>query len=37
MDEALSAWENEDMNEAETKYYIKVTSRISQKLLEAIQ
>lgn len=28
-------WESEDMNDAETAYYIDVQARVSKKLLEA--
>ena len=30
-------WENEEMNAAETAYYIDVQARVSKKLLEAAQ
>ncbi len=29
-------WENEDMNDAETKYYIEVQTRVNKKLLEVV-
>lgn len=35
--EKIDNLENEEMNEAETKYYAEVTLRVSQKLLEAAQ
>lgn len=31
----LEEWDSSDMNDAELKYYIEVTARINQKLLEA--
>ena len=32
--EKIEAMDSSDMNDAETRYYIEVTSRVSQKLLE---
>lgn len=34
MDEKFKAWENEDLNSEELKYYIEVNGRISEKILE---
>ena len=34
MMQKLEKWENEDLNAAETAYYIDVQARISKKLLE---
>ncbi len=34
MDKKFDAWEDEDMNQAETKYYLKVHSRILEKLAD---
>lgn len=36
MVEEFAKWENEDMNTAETAYYIEVQTRVSKKLLEAL-
>lgn len=33
----FEAWEDEEMNDAETAYYIKVQNRINKKLLEVAQ
>ena len=35
--EAFEAWENKELNTAETAYYIEVQTRISQKLLQVAQ
>lgn len=35
--EAFEAWENKDLNTAETAYYIEVQTRISQKLLQVAE
>ena len=35
--EDFEKWENEDMNAAETAYYIDVQARVSKKLLEVLQ
>lgn len=35
MNKKFEAWENEDLNTGETKYYIEVNSRIAQKILDA--
>ena len=35
MMEDFEAWENEEMNAAETAYYIEVQTRINQKLMDA--
>lgn len=35
--EAFEAWEDEEMNDKETAYYIKVQTRINEKLLEVAQ
>ncbi len=37
MNEEMENWEGEDMNDAEAKYYLEVTNRITQKLLEVSQ
>lgn len=37
MMEAFEKWEDEDLNEAESAYYIQVQSRINKKLLEVAQ
>ena len=37
MNEKFEAWEYEDMNTAEQKYYIEVNSRVMQKLADVIQ
>ena len=34
MQEAFDAWEDEDLNDAELKYYLEVTNRITQKLID---
>lgn len=34
MDEAFAQWESNDMSSEELSYYLEVTSRVSQKLLE---
>lgn len=34
VDEAFARWESEDMNSAELSYYLEVTGRVSQKLLD---
>lgn len=34
MDEKFKAWEDNDLNSEELKYYIEVSSRISKKLLD---
>lgn len=33
-EEAFEEWDNDDLNDAELKYYLEVSSRISQKLLD---
>ncbi len=35
--EAFEAWENKELNIAETAYYVEVQTRISQKLLQVAQ
>lgn len=37
MDEKFENWEDEDLNDAEMKYYLEVTTRITQKLLEVAE
>lgn len=37
MDEKFAAWEDEDLNDAELAYYIEVSARITQKLLEVAE
>ena len=34
---SFAEWEDEDLNAAETAYYIRVQGRVSQKLLEVAQ
>ena len=34
MQEAFDAWEDEDLNDEELKYYLEVTNRITQKLID---
>ncbi len=36
MDEVFEAWNDSDMNETELKYYIDVTNRVMQKLVDAM-
>ena len=35
--EGFEQWDDEEMNEAETAYYIEVQARVSKKLLDAAQ
>lgn len=37
MDEAFKEWESNDLNDEELKYYIDVSSRIAQKLLDVAE
>lgn len=37
MDEKFAAWEGDDLNNAEVKYYAEVSARITQKLLEVAE
>lgn len=37
MDEKFEAWNENEMNDAELKYYLEVSNRITQKLLEVAQ
>lgn len=37
MTEKFNAWENSDMNSAESKYYLDVNNRVTQKLLEVAE
>ena len=37
MSEKFDAWDEEDLNEAELKYYLEVEARVTQMLLEAAQ
>lgn len=37
MDRAFEAWEDEELNNIEQKYYLEVTNRITKKLLEISQ
>ena len=34
MEENFAKWEGEDMNDAEMKYYLEVSSRVASKMLE---
>lgn len=34
MEESFNKWESKDMNDKEMAYFLEVTNRISQKLLE---
>lgn len=36
MDEAFQAWEDEDLNNEELKYYLKVNNRVMQMLVDAM-
>ena len=37
MDEKFEAWDSEELNAAELKYYLEVSARVTQKLYEAAQ
>lgn len=37
MSDKFDAWDEEEMNDAELKYYLEVSNRVTQKLLEVAQ
>ena len=37
MSEKFDAWNEDEMNDAELKYYLEVSNRVAQKLLEVAQ
>ena len=37
MDEAFQAWEDEDLNNEELKYYLEVNNRVMQMLVDVME